>query len=75
METNRSATTTTTSLSLGTIGLITFIVFLCLKLNHVWDLNWFWVFFPLWLPFAIDGAILLICLVIIFIAALIGGRD
>ena len=55
-------------LPLTTIGLITFIVFLVLKLvnssnpDFEW-LTWFWVFFPLWLPWAISGAIFIIALI------------
>lgn len=57
------------SISLGTIGLITFIVFLCLKLNHVWEISWFWVWFPLWIPWAVYGVIILITIVVLIIAA------
>ena len=64
------------SFSLNTIGIITWIVFLVLKLcnqtnpDFSW-LTWFWVWFPLWLPFAIDAAIILIMLVVAAIFALI----
>lgn len=48
-------------LSLETIGLIVFIVFLILKLTGIWtSINWFWVFFPLWLPIAINVAVFLL---------------
>ena len=59
-------------ISLNTIGFITWLVFLILKLcnqgnpNFDW-LTWFWVWFPLWIPWAIDGAILLIALPVIII--------
>lgn len=33
----------TCSLSLGTIGFITFIVFLILKVTGTWNISWFWV--------------------------------
>ena len=45
--------------SLGTIGFITWIVFLILKLcnqnnpDFEW-LTWFWVWFPFWVPIALD---------------------
>ena len=47
----------TLSLPLGTIGFITWLVFLIIKLtsNPDW-LTWFWVWFPFWLPWAIDLA-------------------
>ena len=53
------------TLSLGTIGFITWVVFLVLKLcnennpDFTW-LTWFWVWFPLWLPLAIAGACVLL---------------
>jgi len=53
------------SLSLGTLGFITFIVFLILKLTKVIDWNWFWVFFPLWLPIAIS--VLLYGIIFLFV--------
>lgn len=53
---------------LTTLGLITFIVFLVLKLCNLGNpsfewLTWFWVWFPLWLPIAIE--------VVFFVGALI----
>lgn len=48
-----------TSPSLGTIGFIVWLVFLILKLcnqgnpDFEW-LTWFWVWFPFWLPIAIE---------------------
>lgn len=56
-------------LSLSTVGVIVWIVFISLKCAGVWDLSWFWVWFPLWIGFAIDGAFLLLVLVIYAIAA------
>lgn len=64
-----------TSLSLETIGFITWLVFLILKLcnqnnpDFAW-LTWFWVWFPFWLPLAIDLALLIIIVPICFILAL-----
>ena len=55
------------SLSSGTIGFITFIVFLILKLTKVIDWNWFWVFFPLWFPIAINVLIFGIMLLFVWI--------
>ena len=42
------------TLSLGTCGIICFIVFLMLKLTGTIDWDWFWIWFPLWLPMAIS---------------------
>ena len=64
MERTDSRTATVT-LSLPTIGFITFIVFLILKLTNTVDWNWFWIWFPLWIPWAIY---LVVCsLVVIFL--------
>lgn len=57
----------TVSLPLGTIGFITWLVFLILKVTGSWDISWFWVWFPLWLPWALLG----VELIFIFIIALI----
>lgn len=49
-------------LSLTSMGFITFLVFLVLKLTNVVAWNWFWVWFPLWIaPLA--------SIVLVFIAA------
>lgn len=52
----------------GGIGLsgILFVVFLILKLCKVITWSWWWVFAPIWIPFAIG--------LIIFIIAFIIGR-
>ena len=61
-------------LSLGTIGFITWLVFLILKVTGNWDISWFWVWFPFWLPWAIVGAFLVIALICALIAAAIDNR-
>lgn len=70
----RSPTKVTASLQLplGTIGFITWLVFLIIKLtsNPAW-LTWFWVWFPFWLPWAILGAELVIILIVVVILAII----
>lgn len=56
------------NVSLEFIGFITFIVFLILKLTGTWvEISWFWVFFPLWFPLAIDLVLFLIVLVVIWL--------
>jgi len=62
MERNDSKTATL-SLSIETLGFITFIVFLILKLTHTWEINWFWVWFPLWLPLAFGALLIVVALV------------
>ena len=59
-------------LPLGTIGLITWLVFLIIKLtsNPAW-LTWFWVWFPFWLPLAILWANIVIILIVALILAAI----
>lgn len=58
-------------LSLGTMGFITFIVFLILKLTGTWpEISWFWVWFPLWIPWAIAVGLFLLILPIVIIIAL-----
>ena len=65
----------TTSFSLGTMGFITWLVFLILKLtiNPDW-LTWFWVWFPLWIPIAFSFAVLLIIFVVVLIITLVSER-
>lgn len=56
------------SLPLTTMGFITFIVFLILKVTGAWiDITWFWVFFPLWIGFATDLIIQLIIIIVVYI--------
>ena len=76
---NNIKVSTSFTLPLGTIGFITWIVFLVLKLcnmnnpDFAW-LTWFWVWFPFWLPFAIGGAFLLIALVACLILVKLDDR-
>lgn len=71
MSDNNKNTTVTASFSFSTLGFILFVVFLILKLVDVLTISWFWVFFPLWAPLALD----LLILLIIFIVALIINRN
>jgi hypothetical protein len=48
MENKKSSSGTGVS-----FGIILFIVFLILKLTHVIDWNWWWIFSPIWLPIII----------------------
>ena len=72
----------TVSLPLTTIGFITWIVFMILKLCNLnnpdfnW-LTWFWVWFPLWIPWAIGLAVILLLILIALVLGLInpGGED
>ena len=51
-------------------GFILFVVLLVLKLTNVIDWSWFWVTFPLWIPWAID----LVLVIVIAILLLILGK-
>lgn len=50
------------------LGGILFVVFLILKLCKVITWSWWWVFAPIWIPFAI-------VLIIIIIALIIGSKE
>lgn len=57
------------TISLNSIGFITWLVFLVLKLCNTTNpkfewLTWFWVWFPLWAPVALDIVLLLVVLFI-----------
>lgn len=58
MNENSSSKSLELTLPLTTIGFVTWIVFLILKLcnqtnpDFEW-LTWFWVWFPLWIPWAL----------------------
>ena len=49
----------TTSGGIG-LGGVLFVVFLVLKLTHVIDWSWWWVFAPIWLPVVILLVVVLI---------------
>ena len=70
MERNDSKVATV-SLSLPSMGFITFIVFLILKLTNTVDWNWFWVWFPLWIPWAIY---LVVCAIAVIIITFLSKR-
>ena len=66
------------ALSLGTIGFITWIVFMIL--DYGCKVEWlrqynphphFWTWFPLWAPWALAVAVVIICVIIALIAGLI----
>lgn len=56
-------------------ALVTFI-FLLLKLYGVWDVSWFWVWFPLWVcPAAILALGIIFVLVGIMAGCILAGRQ
>lgn len=60
-------------LSLSTMGFITWLVFLILKVTGTWAIPWFWVFFPLWICPAIGLGLFLIVFVVALIIALVNN--
>ena len=76
MDKERTGAVGGAAISLETIGFITFIVFLVLKLcnqnnpDFAW-LSWFWVWFPLWAPIALDLIIFGIAILVVVILAVI----
>ena len=59
------------SINFGGCGFILAIIFLVLKLTHVIDWAWIWIFAPVWIPLGIALSILLVYLLIILIAVII----
>jgi len=52
------------------------IVLIVLKLTHVIDISWWWVFSPIWLPLGLAiGLMLLMLLIIIFAQIIVGLLD
>ena len=80
MDSDNKIRTVTTSFSLESIGIITWIVFLVLKLCNMnnpdfeW-LTWFWVWFPLWFPIALTFALAIIALFIVALVVYIQNRE
>jgi hypothetical protein len=64
MENNK---TTSTSISLGTILFVVFLVMKLAKIGDVANWSWWWVTAPLWIPVVLVLSILLIALLIIII--------
>ena len=48
------------SINFGSSGLAISIIFLVLKLTHVIDWAWVWIFAPIWIPLALAASILLV---------------
>lgn len=63
----------TISLNFGCGGLTLAIIFLILKLTHVIDWAWVWIFAPVWIPLALAASILLIYFLVLIIIAIIAA--
>lgn len=59
------------SINFGGCGFTFSIIFLVLKLTHVIDWAWIWIFAPVWIPLALAASILLIYFLVLIIAAII----
>lgn len=53
------------------VTLIIFILFFLAKIFDKIDWSWWWIFSPLWVPFALVLLIIIGCILAIFITALI----
>lgn len=59
------------SINFGGCGFTLAIIFLVLKLVHVIDWAWVWIFAPVWIPLALAAFMLLICVLILTIHAIV----
>lgn len=59
------------SINLGGSGLVLSLVFVILKVAHIIDWGWVWIFAPIWVPIALAIGILLIYLIVVLIIGLI----
>lgn len=77
-DTNYVRSNTWTTISLETIGMIVWVVFMVLwygtgVLNPT-NFHIFWVWFPLWFPIALDFAVIILVLLITGIVLIIQAR-
>lgn len=56
----------------GTLNVIVFLAFFFAKIFDKIDWSWWWVFSPLWIPFAFVISIVMICIIIYLFVALLG---
>ena len=55
------------------LSVVIFLAFFFAKIYDKIDWSWWWVFSPLWIPFALFLSVLIIILIIYLIAIIIGG--
>ena len=77
MQENSVKVVSSGGLGLESMGFITFIVLMILKLTGpLANVSWFWVTFPLWVPIAFGLAIWLIAiLILVIIGIIVNARD
>ena len=52
-------------------GFLLAIIFLILKLTHVIDWEWLWIFAPIWIPLGVAAAVLIIYFIVVLLIALV----
>ena len=60
---------------LGSVGMLTQIVFIVLKLLNKISWNWVWVLSPIWIYFGLSALMCLVAFVIVIIQAILEVRD
>ena len=60
---------------LGSVGMLTQIVFIVLKLLNKISWNWIWVLSPVWIYFGLSALMCLVAFVIVIIQAILEVRD
>ena len=60
-------------ISINISGFTITLIFLILKLTHVIDWAWIWIFSPIWIPLAIGLTILLLYYFMVLIVAIVAA--
>lgn len=60
-----------TGLTIGTLSILLFIVFLILRFVGVIDWDWLWIFSPLWIPPVLGFSIFMLLAFVLFLAHLV----
>ena len=61
------------TVNFGGGGFLLAIIFLILKLTHVIEWEWIWIFSPIWIPLALGLVLLLLYYFVILIVAVIAA--
>ena len=59
------------SINFGGCGFTLSIIFLVLKLTHIIDWAWIWIFAPVWIPLALAASFFLIYFLVLIIIAVV----
>lgn len=60
-------------ISINISGFTITLIFLILKLTHVIEWAWIWIFSPIWIPLAIGLAVLLLYYFMVLIVAIVAA--